>query len=245
MTELATKRIAAEALAIVASILLAFAIDAWWDDRAEARQEQRLLTALLAEFETNIETLQQARMEYERQYLLALRLLEYVPAKVSELDDAELVELFRSLLVAGTIHLESGAHDGLLASGELNLVGNDTLRNRLAAWPSYVVEWSEEQDSVFNEVFDMNRPYFAKLIPIRSLQPGFAPFRDGDAPPAVPTIPVDLDALIESSRSVAFDNLVYQRTQSLWYAMRDGETLIAQAELIRSLLRDELAEASQ
>ena len=61
-------------------------------------------------------------MEYARQYLLALRLLEYVPAKVSELDDAELVELFRSLLVAGTIHLESGAHDGLLASGELNRI---------------------------------------------------------------------------------------------------------------------------
>jgi len=33
------KRIAVEAVAIVASILLAFAIDAWWENRALVRDE--------------------------------------------------------------------------------------------------------------------------------------------------------------------------------------------------------------
>ena len=64
MTETQTipwKRISVEAMAIIASILLAFAIDAWWEDRNEVRLERRLLTAMLVEFENNIELLQEAR----------------------------------------------------------------------------------------------------------------------------------------------------------------------------------------
>jgi hypothetical protein len=34
------KRLSVEAVAIVASILFAFAIDAWWDDRQKAGDEQ-------------------------------------------------------------------------------------------------------------------------------------------------------------------------------------------------------------
>ena len=41
----------AESVAIVSSILLAFAIEAWWQDRNELAIEQRSLSALLAEFE--------------------------------------------------------------------------------------------------------------------------------------------------------------------------------------------------
>ena len=39
-----------EALVITAGILLAFALDAWWDQRQERANEQELLTALSAEF---------------------------------------------------------------------------------------------------------------------------------------------------------------------------------------------------
>jgi hypothetical protein len=41
------KRLAAEALAIIVSILFAFAIDAWWDDRKSSRDERILLQSLV------------------------------------------------------------------------------------------------------------------------------------------------------------------------------------------------------
>jgi hypothetical protein len=44
------KRISVEAGAIVASILLAFAIDAWWLERQERGFEQETMAALLDEF---------------------------------------------------------------------------------------------------------------------------------------------------------------------------------------------------
>ena len=43
-------RVAIEGLVIVSSILLAFGIDAWWDERQEHREEQQILQDLQEEF---------------------------------------------------------------------------------------------------------------------------------------------------------------------------------------------------
>ncbi len=43
-------RVFVEGVVIVGSILLAFGIDAWWEERSDAALEQRLLISLLAEF---------------------------------------------------------------------------------------------------------------------------------------------------------------------------------------------------
>lgn len=47
------KRLSVEASAIVASILLAFSIDAWWDDRQQSNEEQAILQALLNDLHDN------------------------------------------------------------------------------------------------------------------------------------------------------------------------------------------------
>ena len=45
----------AEGLAIVVSILLAFAIDAWWEDRSDRQQLNNGLVNLQTELRSNIE----------------------------------------------------------------------------------------------------------------------------------------------------------------------------------------------
>jgi hypothetical protein len=47
-------RISAEAVAIVGGILLAFAIDTWWDSRSDREMESQLLTRLRAELQENV-----------------------------------------------------------------------------------------------------------------------------------------------------------------------------------------------
>ncbi len=47
------RRLGAEAVAIVLSILLAFGLEAWWIWSRDRRQEQEILTQLAMEFETN------------------------------------------------------------------------------------------------------------------------------------------------------------------------------------------------
>ena len=51
------KRLAIETIAIVSSILLAFAIDAWWNERNERQFEQETLVGLEAEYEDHRQTL--------------------------------------------------------------------------------------------------------------------------------------------------------------------------------------------
>ena len=49
------KRLPIEAAAIVVSILLAFAIDAWWNEQQERAEEREVLESLYVEFEANRE----------------------------------------------------------------------------------------------------------------------------------------------------------------------------------------------
>ena len=67
MTETKTvpwKRLSIEAAAIVASILLAFAIDAWWEERALRIEEQQVLQGLREEFFSVHDVLSQHRSEH-------------------------------------------------------------------------------------------------------------------------------------------------------------------------------------
>ncbi len=236
------KRVSAEGAAIVISILLAFSIQAWWDDRNEADLERRLLTALLVEFEQNGELLRQAREDYEQRYTDAIRILELMDGDPAEIDEPEFNRLVGSLLWRRTFHLESGAHDGLLASGELSLIRDGALRNRLSAWPSYVAEWSEEQDMVFSFVNEVIVPQLSGRVHLRNLRGAFPAFPDGTAPPPIPVGSGNATSLVPLANSVEFDNVVYRRAQGAWHAMRDGETLRVQLAAIVALLRQNLDE---
>ncbi len=239
---LSWKRIFAEGAAIVASILLAFAIDAWWVDRNEIERESRILMSLLAEIDQNQELLRQAGDEYKRRYMDALKILEYIDASATDIDNAQLRPLIRSVLTIRTFHLESGTLAGLLASGELSLIRNEGLRGRLAAWPSQIVEWSEEQDAVFVYVRDIMVPFLSNKVQLRHIGPDFAPFPDGESLPNVPTGEADNDSIAELITSVEFDNLMFRRAQGLWYAIRDGETLTAQLSEIDGQIREYISE---
>ena len=62
------KRIAIEAAAIVASILLAFAIDAWWADRQRLIEEKSVLQSLYPEVQELVRL-----VDYYETYIVALR----------------------------------------------------------------------------------------------------------------------------------------------------------------------------
>jgi hypothetical protein len=193
------------------------------------------------EFEQNAELLRQAREEYEQYYLDALRILEYLENGPAGFDQTGIEKSFRGLLMTGSIHLESGTYDGLLGSGEISLIRNEELRPRLAAWPSYVREWTEEEEAVFRFVRSELKPYLSDYIRLRNVTSDWAPFPDGEPPPTISSGANDVAAMIEVSSSVKFDNLVYLKAEGLWYALRDGETLLAKATEIAELIEQDLA----
>ncbi len=129
------KRISAEGAAIVVSILLAFSIEAWWDNYQDRSEEQGILLGLKSEFEQNL-----AFIETELSYRNAVieSILKIFDASVAQtsIEPEVLDELIGDVTWWQNIKYSRGAIDGLLQSGGLSLIENEELRRVLASMPS-------------------------------------------------------------------------------------------------------------
>ena len=124
-----------EGAAIVVSILLAFAIQAWWDEYQDRAEEQGILLGLKSEFEHNL-----GMIEIEFSYRNAvvgsiLKIFDASAARTS-LEPEVLDELIGDVAWWQNIAYSRGAIDGLLQSGGLSLIENEDLRRVLASMPS-------------------------------------------------------------------------------------------------------------
>jgi hypothetical protein len=121
-----------ESIAIVASILLAFAIDAWWADRQDRAEEMEILRAIDQDV---IATQQAVRTSHDRQtFVLAnLRaLLDGSAARASEGEESILSEHLYTLWITPSISVQMSAYDEIRNSGRLGLIENPVLRRVLA-----------------------------------------------------------------------------------------------------------------
>jgi hypothetical protein len=137
MTETAKKwkqvpwlRIGAEAVAIVASILIAFSLDAWWDRHQSAEQEGRYLESLEKDFLENRENLEQT-IQVQSAVLESLQQLVLMGSSTALPPDADSVvglvtQVFRDINVGFSPNL--GTYGELLNTSSLQILRNDSLR---------------------------------------------------------------------------------------------------------------------
>jgi hypothetical protein len=139
-------RHAVEAAAIVASILLAFAIDAWWSDREIDQWQTAQLRALRDEFAANLKSLDIIVQTHDS----TARSLESLIAQVRDTNEATQVTVSDAALVAliawRTSDISTGTLDSLLSSGKLAEIDNSDIRQSLAAWPSEVGDTQEDEN---------------------------------------------------------------------------------------------------
>ena len=140
-----TRDLTLEGILIVVSILVAFAIDAWWDDRRDRMEEVRILESLRKEFlavskripwfvERHTRT-----AEYSRQISREMR--ETGPGgavRASALTVGWLLE-------HNSTDPQRGALDAVLLSGELRYIRNPAIRERLARWPQLIDDATENE----------------------------------------------------------------------------------------------------
>lgn len=125
------KRLTAEGGAIVASILIAFAIDAWWQDRTERIIEVQYLQAIQEDLLSSLELLDEDEAVQQRQvgYLESLLLTDSDTPYSDELrrwiDDG--------LFNVGTYQPQSSALRDLESSGQSQVIRNPNIRRILAS----------------------------------------------------------------------------------------------------------------
>lgn len=139
------RRPVVEGVVIVASILLAFGIDAWWANVQERKEEALVLRALETEFRKNLAELQSVHGVHARyaQELgeLVSRLDSQPDGSSLEASDSEL----RPLISFRTADPATGTLSTLLASGRIDLIQNEELQHALAAWPAVVEDVAEDE----------------------------------------------------------------------------------------------------
>lgn len=162
------KRIIAESVAIVASILLALAADAAWQARANREMEEGALRDISESLTNDIDAIatRLARLQAIESSVLALRehVAEgrpYTPA---------LDTLFGQFYVAGGVQLNRAAYEGLKASG-LSLVRDDRLRLALIrVYDTDFPRLERSNDLINSGVIEEMRPYMLRNF--RNLRAG-------------------------------------------------------------------------
>jgi hypothetical protein len=161
-------RLTIEAVAIVASILIAFAIDAWWQGQLEEEEAQQILVSLKDEFETHRATLIDLEESWTRREGSMVRLLEAIQTGEAP-PPAVMDTLLDDWSYPGTWDPGSGARDALVASGRLELIDDLGLRNHLSEWQSIVDEVRDNEQSGRQMVLTVINPFLAGRIPMDRL----------------------------------------------------------------------------
>lgn len=230
------KRIAAEAIAIVASILIAFALDAWWDRRSERVQETALLSALEEDFAVAAAGFEITKAGHMAELQSSKELIDYGESgQIPVNNRARIDTLVSTQFSRRSFDPPMGTVQSILGSGRIDLITNPELITELTRWSSAVEALQRtEMDSRrhFNEyVF----PFLAKRLDVEDLDKGFPAFVDypwEQDPAGAYRIALDRE----------FQNLIYMRWVLLQNVVTEFLPPVEDAlTRIRALLQRELA----
>jgi hypothetical protein len=121
---------------VVASILIAFSLDAWWSRRAEQRTETAHLRALRSDFEQNVSRLKVQIGREERIAAASRRLLLIAMSPTMRSPDDSVSGLLGQVFNSGRFDPVMGAYEAVVNSGGLSQVHDDSLRLALADFAS-------------------------------------------------------------------------------------------------------------
>jgi hypothetical protein len=136
-------RIAAEGVAIVASILLAFAIDAAWAGRQEASRERAVLNGLADDFRESRAELVEVIEIHDRSQQRFESYLAATPAELLAWPSDSVVSM-QVLAPSYTFDPRTATLDGLQSAGELRLIQDPRIQSALADWSKRLVDLDED-----------------------------------------------------------------------------------------------------
>ncbi|MDX1570692.1 MAG: hypothetical protein R3200_09420 [Xanthomonadales bacterium] len=152
-------RWAAEFFVIVTSILLAFGIEAWWDERKERLEEQEILAGLEREYLDYRERLEFAIERHALMQAGMEALLEAMGAGTWTSETLTLDQAVTRTLWPPTTELGGGVRDALVQAGRLELISDFVLREKLALWPGIYAEVIDDEVFSRDMVFDQLLPH--------------------------------------------------------------------------------------
>lgn len=232
---IAWKRFAIEAPVIIISILLAFAIDAGWEEQKEREAEVVLLERLRADFAEIQSALRIVESEHLESrdaciHFMNLPIGEALPA--SPEFDRMVAMVF---LASRTFNPGSGAVESFHNAEGARLVRNQLLADRIMAWSGLVDELQEEEANLQKGVAERWSPYIASRVHIGPYVAATGELAEGL--PGHVSNPPDREPLVVDTE---FVNHVLDRFKWQQIALRDIVPVQSAVEDILALIEEEL-----
>ena len=166
MSERSAKGLVVEGLAIVLSILLAFAIDAWWDERQERAEETQVLESLYVEFVANQDEAASVILSHELAVQSVATLMELRQDEILSLSAEEVEQHMRFFANPRTFDAVRGSVDALTSAGKLGILRDRELREALTTFVNILDDAVEDRNylaqtsmTVWNEVARNGGPW--------------------------------------------------------------------------------------
>lgn len=235
------RRVSVESAAIVASILLAFGIDAWWDDHKDSQREVILLQGLVADFQSSRAGLEERlalarKMSLGNEQLLK-RLSEQAEGLVADAPDS----LILAIIGGPTYEPNASTLDSAIATGEIELLESRELRGALADWSRTLADRTEDELEVRRITNQQVVPLLARSIDLSSYFDRVLPWgeKTDESPATVGTDGVRASATLPLSTEL--NGALALRGFYMRFAARDLEALLHSLDEVVRLLRQELA----
>jgi hypothetical protein len=229
------RRMALESAAIILSILLAFAIDASWDEFKERNREEAFLISLRSDFQEARSRIDQSASRHKNFVAMANELLQFHDVKGAYVDAESLAAKLGAVFFDWEVlYLPSGSRDALFASDDIEIISNEKLRAMLASWPSTLADAAEDDLWIADDVMNNMAPYLNGKIRVRNV----ARMTGSSAADYIPRIEsVDYDVLWTDPM---FDNLVSFRILNESYALNENKRLAEAVDEIIQIIEKEL-----
>jgi len=153
----------AEVAMIVAGILIALAVDNWWDAKLERDAEHGYLEALRQDFQTNRESLKSQIEIHENLIIQGDEILKLIQAGLNDESSKELFSkvnnsfyFFRNWIPV------TGTYDDIINSGRLLYIENQQLRNELSGFRRTLESIREYEGLQTKTFYENQSPFLTK-----------------------------------------------------------------------------------
>jgi hypothetical protein len=140
-------RLFIQASAVVLSILLAFSIDAAWQQRQEREADITQLKGLYGELQSHKVLLAEAISAHRNTVEYGYELLALISAEPTAGNAARITKLLDGLMDFYRINAPFGSLETAISSGTIARMRNIELSSQLASWPTAIEDLMEEQET--------------------------------------------------------------------------------------------------
>jgi len=220
-------RVFVEGVVIVASILLAFGIEAWWGGQQQAEDRSELLSTMLESVQLNRASLEDNIQRSEAAQALTRRFLEMEDPELAAVSTDTARSLLNSLNQPVTAQASRGPLSRLLDSGRLSLISEPSVIASLDHWLVQITELEERAKNLAQ----------VELMVLTAFGPHEA-FRlrttveQESLPPTMDLRPIHDDEAVLSAAAV----MIFEREVYMLFARRTLETLERLEHLIGATL---------